>query len=106
MSKPTVKNSNLPQSLITCPHCGCQYLPSEIYVKGSLLGGMPTNIVKDALGKLLYVDYENGGEPDYEESFICEQCDKPFEITATLSFKTRQVDDVLDFSSDVVSLLD
>lgn len=46
-SKPTV---------IKCPHCGAEYLPSEIFMPEDILGGAPKNLIKDPLGKVLYAD--------------------------------------------------
>lgn len=92
--------------LITCPHCGCQYLPGEIYMPDALVG-QPTDIVKDALGKIIYKDYEPESKaPDMVEHFVCDQCDKPFVVEAVLSFKSSKEIPENDFSTPYVSLLD
>ena len=73
---------------------------------GDLLG-KPDNIIRDALGKILYVEYaEDLDEPNFEEHFICEECGKPFVVEATVSYKVRVEDEELDFASEYVSLLD
>ena len=88
-----------------CPHCGAQYLPGEVYMPGSLIG-QPCDIVKDSLGKLLYEDYPEGKEPDMIEHFVCEYCEKPFIVEATVTYKTMAEEPDRDFSTQYVSLLD
>ena len=91
---------------IKCPHCGAEYLPGEIYIPGSLTG-QPTDVVKDSLGKIIYVDYEpEEKQPDMIESYICDYCNKPFIIEATVTYKAREEAPEKDFSSKYVSLLD
>ena len=91
--------------VIKCPHCGYEYVPSEVFMPGDLLG-KPENIIRDALGKILYVEYaEDLDEPNLEEHFVCECCDKPFVVSAITSYKTREEDEELNFQSEYVSLL-
>ncbi len=90
---------------IKCPHCGATYVPAEIFMPGDFLG-KPDSLVKDALGKILYCDYEEGEEPLATESFICDHCGKPFVVEPVISYKVRKEDEEKDFSSDTVSLLD
>ena len=92
-------------AVIKCPHCSAQYLPAEIYMPGSLFG-RPDDLVKDSLGKILYEDYREGEEPDMIEHFICDYCDKPFVIEATVTYKTMAEEPEKDFSTQYVSLLD
>lgn len=91
--------------IIKCPHCGAQYLPGEIYMPGALIG-QPNELVKDSLGKILYEDYPEGGEPTMIEHFTCEYCDKPFVIESTVTYKSMAEEPEKDFSSPYVSLLD
>lgn len=88
-----------------CPHCGAQYLPGEVYMPGALIG-RPEDIVKDSMGRLLYEDYTEGKEPDMIEHFICDYCDKPFVVEATITYKTMAEEPEKDFSSQYVSLID
>ena len=93
-------------NLIKCPHCGAEYLPGEIYMPGALIG-QPTDVVKDSLGKILYEDYEPANrEPNMTEQFICDYCNKPFIVEATVTYKTRAEEPEKDFSTQYVSLLD
>lgn len=93
-------------AIIRCPHCGSEYLPGEIYLPGSLIG-QPDDIVKDSLGKILYEDYSTEDrEPNMIEHFICEQCEKPFIIEASVTYRTREEAPENDFTTKYVSLLD
>lgn len=91
---------------IECPHCRAQYLPGEIYMPGALIG-QPPEIVKDALGKIVYVDYQKvDNMPTMVERFTCEYCDKSFEVEAgPVTYKSRNVPQEEDFSTGYVSLL-
>ena len=90
--------------VISCPHCGAQYLPAEIYMPGAILG-RPDDLVKDALGKIIYEDYKEGQEPDMIEHFTCEFCNKPFVVEATITYKSMEEEPEKDFSSPYVSLI-
>lgn len=90
--------------VIKCPHCGCEYHPAEIFTAISLTG-KPSDIIKDCLGKVIYVDYEKGRELDLVEHFVCELCEKPFQIEATVSYKVKEEKEELDFSNQEVSLI-
>jgi hypothetical protein len=98
-------NTSRKTPIIKCPHCGAQYLPGEIYMPGALIG-QPEDVVKDSLGKLLYEDYPDGKEPDMIEHFVCEYCDKPFVIEATVTYKSMAEAPEADFKNQYVSLLD
>ena len=91
--------------IIKCPHCSAHYLPGEIYMPGALIG-QPDDLVKDALGKILYEDYPEGKEPDVIEHFECEYCNKPFVIEATVTYKTSAEAPERDFQQQYVSLID
>ena len=90
--------------VIKCPHCGWEYTPSDIFLPGDFLG-RPDTVIRDALGKILYEDYDEMNEPNLEEHYICDNCDKPFIITATISYKSKVEAEELDFSSEYCSLL-
>ena len=90
--------------IIRCPHCGAEYLSGEIYMPGALIG-QPDEIVKDSLGKILYEDYKEDQEPVMTEQYICDYCDKPFIIEATITYKTIAEAPEKDFSTQYVSLI-
>lgn len=98
-------NTKKTTSIIRCIHCGAQYLPGEVYMPGALIG-QPEDIVKDSLGKILYEDYQEGKEPDMIEHYICDYCDKPFIVEATITYKTMAEAPERDWSDNYVSLLD
>lgn len=69
---------------IVCPHCGCEYLPSEIFIPDTLLG-KPKQIVKNVNGEIQYYD---GIMPDNNESYVCDNCGKKFNVVAHVSYTT------------------
>lgn len=78
---------------IKCPNCDCEYLPGEIYIPKYLVG-TPVDIERDIYGKILM---HEGKLPDYDESFICEKCGRPFKVHAHLSFDV-EADSRRDFT--------
>ena len=100
-----MKNITHKSPVIRCPHCGAEYLPGEIYIPGSLIG-QPDEVIKDSFGKIIYEDYyTDTREPDMIEHFICDYCEKPFVIEATVTYKTREETPEKDFKQQYVSLL-
>ena len=92
--------------VIRCPHCGAEYLPGEIFLPGALIG-QPDDIVKDSLGKIIYEDYSTEDrEPSMVEHFICDYCNKPFIIEASVTYRTKEEAPENDFTTKYVSLLD
>ena len=64
---------------ITCPYCGREYLPAEIFYPKSVLGN-PYDIQRDYTGKILdYFDdtYDN------TETYVCDVCNSPSEKGST-----------------------
>ena len=55
---------------------------------------------------ILYVDFKEGDEPIFQESFECENCEKQFVINAVVTYSTSKVSEELDFDNPYVSLLD
>ena len=98
-------NTTRKTPVIKCPHCQAQYLPAEIYMPNAFLG-RPEDLVKDSLGKIIYEDYREGQEPEMIEHFICDYCDKPFVVEATVTYKSMTEEPEKDFSTQYVSLLD
>lgn len=90
---------------IKCPYCGFEYHPSEVFMPDDFTG-RPDNLVKDPLGKILYVDYQTNYEPNPEEHFVCENCDRTFVVDCSITYKVRKESAELDFKEESVSLLD
>lgn len=74
--------------IIVCPHCGREYLPAEIFVPNGFFG-RPKNIEKDYTGRIM--DY-SGDSMDLSESFICDKCEKKFNIATKIQFFTSPAD--------------
>lgn len=89
---------------IKCPHCGYEYTISDIFMPDSFVG-RPDSVVRDALGKILYLEYEGGNEPCQSEQYYCDGCDKPFIVEPVLTFKIKKEAEELDFSETYASLL-
>ena len=90
--------------IITCPHCGHQYTAADIFMPGDLIGE-PKTIIRDALGKIIYQEYETDSEPVVAEKYFCDNCDKPFIVEPVTSYKVKKEVEELDFSEKFVSLL-
>lgn len=92
--------------VIRCPYCGSEYLPGEIFVPGSLIG-QPSEVIRDSFGKIIYEDYDSeANEPALVEHFTCENCEKPFIIEASVTYRTKEELPENDFSTEYVNLLD
>lgn len=72
---------------------------------GDLIG-RPDSILRDPIGKILYVDYVEDEEPNTAETFVCESCGKTFVVEPIVSYKVKKQAEELDFGEDSVSLLD
>jgi len=93
------------KAIIKCPYCGWEYTAADIFMPGDLIG-KPTDVVRDALGKILYQYFEEGEEPEHAEHFICDNCDRTFVVEPVVSYKVHKEEDALDFSTTEASLLD
>lgn len=98
-----IEQKNWP--VIRCPYCGQELAPAEIFMPGDLIG-KPETIIRDALGKIIYQEYDKDNEPEQEERFICDECGKPFIVEPIVTYKVRKEDETLDFSDLSASLLD
>ena len=103
MDKPEQQNWN--RLIITCPHCGAQYVAAEIFYPGELVGKSET-VIRDALNKVIYQEYYEDEEPCQIERYVCDHCGKPFVVEPTVSFKVRKEEEENDFSNLSSSLLD
>lgn len=87
--------------IIKCPHCGAEYTLDEIFLPKSFFGRSST-VTKDALGHILYVEWEEN--PDLSETYNCDFCKKDFDTTLDVKTKSNKVEEILDFSKDSVSI--
>ena len=72
------------EPIITCPVCGQQFLPAEIYIPEEFFG-RPTEVIRDDAGK---IEFHLGPEMNLDEEFVCEHCGTAFTVHAKLSFET------------------
>lgn len=75
-------------NIITCPHCGYEYLPEEIY-NPNVFFGRPLDIIRDKKGK---IEFFWGDSLDVEETFECFNCNHLFTIKALVEFKTTKIE--------------
>lgn len=74
------------ETRIVCPHCGYEYLPSEIFFKEDFLENV-TSIVRDENNKIFYTE---GDEPCLEEDYCCDHCGKNFTVKAKVEYITSK----------------
>ena len=75
------------EKVITCPRCGYQYLPAEIYVPNSFFGS-PKYIKRNISGEIQSV---SGKESDYTETYKCDNCNTSFKVLAILNLMYRLI---------------
>lgn len=97
-------NTEQKLQVIKCPHCGYEYLPGELFLPNNFLG-QPKKPIRDALGKILYVEYYEDKELDTTTKYICDNCDKLFITETTMTFKTKAEEEELDFTTEYTSLI-
>ena len=72
--------------IISCPVCGAQYTAGEIYLPKKFLG-VPKNIERD-INKHILHDF---GDPmNTKESYICDKCNSPFTVKASVKFLVEE----------------
>lgn len=73
------------ETIITCPNCGAEYLPAEIYYPDDFFG-RPMNIEKDFRGK---IQFYKGKSLTTNESYTCDYCKRKIHVTADVVFNTE-----------------
>ena len=69
---------------ITCPNCGAEYLPSELFIPKNFFGGS-RYVEKDISGKIV----DDVKDMDLVETYRCDYCGLKFIVKATVNFKTE-----------------
>lgn len=81
---------NRREKVIKCPQCGYEYLPAEIYMPNAFLG-KPRDIDREhTTGRIL--EYM-GNSMNLSETYICDNCDTEFKVTANINFNTQKLSD-------------
>ena len=80
------------EKIIKCPHCGREYLPCEIYLPDNFLG-KAYRISHSEDGS---IDFYDGANMELVETYTCDQCGKPFEVTADINFKVKAISEEED----------
>lgn len=73
---------------IKCPHCGAEYLPSEIFLSEDFLEKSKW-ISKDAQGKIY--DFK-ADEAELQEEYHCDYCDNRFIVNAKIFYSAEKDD--------------
>ena len=70
---------------ITCPNCGRQYMPGEIFIPKHLVG-YPQQIERDPYGKII----DCGGiDIDPYEDYTCDNCGKKLSVYCDMRFSVK-----------------
>lgn len=72
------------KTIIKCPYCGAEYLPSEIFIPSDFMPKFE-DLTKDEDGKIVAV-YEN--PMNLVEEYTCDHCNHRFSIKAQVEFHT------------------
>lgn len=76
-------------SIITCPICGHQYLPSEIFMPDEVFGKQ-YDITKDDNGK---IKFYLGDDQNFEEEYICDSCNTKLKILMKVSYDIKPIEE-------------
>ena len=91
---------NYKDTTIKCPYCAYEYLPGEIYIPKYFVG-QPKEVERLVDGK---VDVEFGIPQDLTEHYVCDHCNRPFTVEATITYNVTKDAD-RDFSEDYTTSL-
>lgn len=78
--------------VIKCPKCGAEYMAGEIYLPNYFVG-QPENIIKGQEHNILAFE---GTDMDLEEQYQCDYCNCKFKVSASITFRTSEVKEVVD----------
>ena len=81
--------------VIKCPHCGAEYLFEEIFMADDIVG--TRHAIKDEKGKIVFVE---GDEPELLEEYVCDYCDKHFQVVANIVYYTNYTSEDTSWDDD------
>lgn len=70
---------------ITCPNCGAEYLPAEIFYPDNFLGN-PKHISKTKQGK---IEFYSGYNMNLKETYICDYCKRKMTVKSSINFSVE-----------------
>lgn len=70
-------------NVITCPFCGREYLPSEIFIPKNFFG-KPEDIDRSVTGE---IEVFSGSTMDTTEDYVCDGCGKQFVVESEIKFR-------------------
>ena len=74
-----------------------EFAPAEIFMPGDLIGE-PDNVIRDALGRIIYQEYDEGNEPAQVGHYVCDECGKPFIVEPVIKYKVKKKEETKEFS--------
>lgn len=77
---------------ISCPVCGREYAPSEIFIPKYFMGNIKDKVL-DENGK---IELFNGTDMDLSETYICDGCNNTLKIKADIKFDVSCVFECFD----------
>ena len=86
--------------IIKCPHCGAEYIPSEIFIPSDFLPKCK-DVTRDNRGILVAGHVNN---MNCHEEYTCDYCGHRFAIDAEVNFKTSATE-LHDYNYDYSSPL-
>ena len=72
-----------------------EFAPAEIFMPGDLIGE-PDNVIRDALGRIIYQEYDEGNEPAQVGHYVCDECGKPFIVESVITCKVKKEEEAKD----------
>ena len=88
------------EHIISCPNCGKEYLPAELFIPAYFIGKV-RYVERDENNKIVSIVGEN---MDLHETFTCDACNQLFHVHSEISFRTYQ-DIVGNFNEEYVTKL-
>lgn len=85
---------------LTCPKCGKEYLPAEIFIPSYFIGRV-RYIERDERNKIVSIVGDN---MDLSETFICDNCSCLFHVNTEVSFTVVE-DKVGNFDEEYTTKL-
>ena len=93
-------SANMIKHIISCPTCGKEYLPAELFIPSYFMGRLRF-VERDEYNKIVSIVGEN---MDLHETFTCDCCNQLFHVNCEITFTTYP-DIVGNFDEDYTTKL-